>query len=78
MNICLTALNTPLVIALSIFEANMEETAEPTQNRSADRHEFEKDEEPCWLKDIPSFPNAVIQAQVDPEADDRVLELLRE
>ena len=77
---CLAALDTPLDIALSTSGASMKETAELTQDRSGDQHEYEEYEEyeePRWPKDIPSFYNVITQAQVDPEADVRVLELLR-
>ena len=74
---CLAALDTPLDIALSVSGASIEETPEPTQDEIADCQEYKDYEEPRWPKDMPSFYNVVTQAQVDPEADVRVLELLQ-
>ena len=73
---CLAALDTPLDIIFSVSGASSEETAEPTQDKIVDCQEYLEYEESRWPKDIPSY-NAVTQAQVDPEADVRVPELLR-
>ena len=75
MDTRLTASDEPLDIALLSSGSNIEEAAQSTQQISC--QEYKDYEKPCWPADVPFVLNPVAQVQVDPEADTRVLELLR-